>query len=342
MKGKKKLVLIGPFPPPYGGVGVHIQRLEYWLHKDFEISIIDESRLKKKGIFNLRTLNVIRYLSIIFRGNIIHLHSGSTLLRLTHFTIAKLLMKNIVITIHSYKTANKNRLMKWIDKKLLQYSRKTIFVSPEIADQFNVKRALIQNAFLPPFDYDEPLPGNVLEWLKHHKVEGFVICSANASKFITYNSEDLYGLDLCVAAALYFKKHKIKICIVYVISDFENSENPEQFKQRIIDEALEQYIFLHFSSLNFVALIKESDIVLRPTNTDGDALTVREGLYLGKFVIASDIVKRPEGTFCFNNRDIDSFITTILDTAEKKTKPHYSRSCKADYYISYYSKIYLQ
>ena len=69
-------------------------------------------------------------------------------------------------------------------------------------------------------------------------------------------------------------------------------------------------------------LIECSDIVLRPTNTDGDALTVREALFLGKKVLASDIVERPEGTILFKTRDIDDLekrLSSIIN--ERKLKP---------------------
>jgi hypothetical protein len=60
-------------------------------------------------------------------------------------------------------------------------------------------------------------------------------------------------------------------------------------------------------------LIDSSDIVLRPTNTDGDALTIREGLYLNKSVLASDVVERPKGTLLFRNRDIADLESKLSD-----------------------------
>src|SRR5690606_7512387 len=64
---------------------------------------------------------------------------------------------------------------------------------------------------------------------------------------------------------------------------------------------------------SFISLIEQADIILRPTNTDGDALTVREGLFLGKKVIASDVVKRPEGPYIFKNRDLNSLMDVIYE-----------------------------
>ena len=40
-------------------------------------------------------------------------------------------------------------------------------------------------------------------------------------------------------------------------------------------------------------MLRLTDVLLKPTNTDGDAISVREALYLGVPVVASDVVERP-------------------------------------------------
>ena len=47
--------------------------------------------------------------------------------------------------------------------------------------------------------------------------------------------------------------------------------------------------------------------MVRPTNTDGDALSIREAMYFKISVIASDVTTRPENTIIFKNRDLDDF-----------------------------------
>jgi len=54
-----------------------------------------------------------------------------------------------------------------------------------------------------------------------------------------------------------------------------------------------------------------SDIYLRPTSTDGDAVAVRESLSLGTPVVASDIVSRPAGVNLFHHRDQSAFFETV-------------------------------
>jgi len=89
--------------------------------------------------------------------------------------------------------------------------------------------------------------------------------------------------------------------------------------------------------LSFIKLIIHTDIVLRPTNTDGDALTVREGLFLGKPVIASDVVIRPEGTKLFKTRDAGSLAQAIAQTLKEEQQTGMdSLATSLRYYVEYY------
>jgi hypothetical protein len=80
---------------------------------------------------------------------------------------------------------------------------------------------------------------------------------------------------------------------------------------------LNECFLLLNENLSFVRLIEQADIVLRPTNTDGDALTIREALYLNKTVIASDVVKRPSGTILFKSRDTNDLEIKIMENISR-------------------------
>jgi len=65
--------------------------------------------------------------------------------------------------------------------------------------------------------------------------------------------------------------------------------------------------------LSFVKLIEASDIMIRPTQTDGDALSVREALFLGKAVLASDVVSRPEGTSLYQKNNAEDLYNKTVE-----------------------------
>ena len=58
---------------------------------------------------------------------------------------------------------------------------------------------------------------------------------------------------------------------------------------------------------------------MRPTNTDGDANSLREALYFEVSSIASDAAARPDGTILFKNRDANDFISKVKHILDNYT-----------------------
>ena len=101
----------------------------------------------------------------------------------------------------------------------------------------------------------------------------------------------------------------IPVDVIYIVSSLDAGEEKFQKAQNLIQQyQIQSSFFLINEKASFVKLIEQSDMVIRPTNTDGDSLTIREGLYLNKIVLASDVVKRPDGTKLFKTRNtVDLF-----------------------------------
>ena len=340
----KNLLIIGPYPPPYGGVSIHIKRLQLLLAGCFKMYSIDESRVRKENIFNIRSLNVFGYLKRMLQADIVHIHSGLLSLRLVHFIIASLFFKKKIFTIHGYEPG-RGIIERTLDRIMLNNCSKTIFVSKEIADRFSIKKYIIKDAFLPPdINTEAEIPAALAAWINQKQADGFTICSANAWRLDSHNNEDMYGLDLCILAAQKIKSTGIKAAFVYVVCEDSGVIKIAPYKKMIIEYGLQDIFYLFEQPLSFVQLIVQSDIVLRPTNTDGDALTVREGLFFGKTVIASDVVVRPEGTKLFSNRNaaaLAAMITTESNTVKKnKTVLNTITHAQQDYEQYYRHQIY--
>lgn len=279
----------------------------------FDIDVIDETRIKKVGVFNLRSLNVFKYLQKIFSADIVHIHSGKFIFRVLHFLTASLFFKKKVITIHGYEPGRGDRI-RMLDKIILNNCHKSVFVSKELANAFGSKKYFLKEAFLPPDLSDEPeIPAEVTGWIEKKKEQDCVICVANAWRLDRHNNEDLYGLDLCILAAKKLKEINSKAAFIFIVCDNTGAISIEKYKQQLKDFELEENFLLLESPLSFIKLIIKADVVLRPTNTDGDALTVREGLFFGKIVVASDVTFRPANTKLFRNRNSDSLAQVIAD-----------------------------
>mgnify|MGYP001154533439 CR=1 FL=1 len=76
-----------------------------------------------------------------------------------------------------------------------------------------------------------------------------------------------------------------------------------EIRSRIAARGVESNFLVVTEALPLCPILQRSDLFVRPTNTDGDALSVREALYLRVPALASDVVPRPRGTRLFRTRD---------------------------------------
>lgn len=315
MNNKKKILLVGPMPLPYGGVSIHLNRLSIILRKEFNFTFIDESRLIKANYFNLRSLRLLQYIKLIKNSDLIFIHSVPSSLRIFHLIISKLCLKKMILTIHSYPE-KKNIFIRYLHSSFYSIANKIIVVSPEINDRLQLpeRKITILNAFIPPImNNEKELPHSLKEWFIQKKNENRTIICGNAFRLDYFNNVDLYGLDLCIDCAYELIKKKYSVCFIFNVASLEiNREQFLAYQMKITSKGLDEYFLLLNKNLSFVKVIEQSDVVVRPTLTDGDALTIREALFLGKPVIASDIVRRPLGTLLFKTRDLQDFKNAII------------------------------
>jgi hypothetical protein len=83
------------------------------------------------------------------------------------------------------------------------------------------------------------------------------------------------------------------------------------FRKHNIDVPQNVYIIPY--PHDFMQVISSCDAVVRATSTDGDSISVREGLFLGKAVLTSDCVSRPNGCRCYKTGDIVDLRRALLD-----------------------------
>lgn len=322
----KRLLEIGPYCE-IGGVSIHIRRLVHLLSKDFKVDIIDESKIKFSDgkIFNLRSKNLLTYLKLIYSSDIVHIHTAMNWLRFVHVVISKLFFKKVVVTIHSIMHIE-NKKHNLLLKISLKLSNNIIYVNEKIKQELGQSKGKIMPAFLPPImKNEEDLPEEITRLLIKNNKKKIVV--SNAYRLDWYNGSDLYGFDLLLEVADIAKTNKDNVLIILIISSI-NHDDPllVKYNDFIRSRKLENNIIIIPYSISFVKLILKSDMVIRATNTDGDALTIREGLFFNKPVIASNVVQRPKGTILFSNRDRNDLYAKIV---ENLNKPH-KRVCKTN------------
>lgn len=321
MYKKINVLITGPMPPPAGGISIHLQRLQHLLKHEFNLDFIDESSSKNKLYFNIKSLNLFVYLKKIIHSDLVFIHSGNRLFKKLHIIAGKLFGKKVIITVHGYGK-KRSLLFRIYDQLVFNLANKIILVNPEIRQKLNLNenKIVIKNAFLPPVLSEEPNLSNAIETrlIAAKKLNKTIIC-ANASRLDSFNGEDLYGLDMSIEATKMLVDAGIPVDVIFIVSSLDTGEEKFQKAQNLIQQyQIQSSFFLINEKASFVKLIEQSDMVIRPTNTDGDSLTIREGLYLNKIVLASDVVKRPDGTKLFKTRDTADLFEQMKELITQK------------------------
>lgn len=342
-----KVLITGPIMPPAGGISIHILRLKNLLHDEFNFDFIDESTNFKREYYNIRSLNLIKYLQKIIQADILFIHSGNNFFKKLHIISGKLMRKKIIITIHGYRK-KKKWFFRNVDKYIYELSDKIILVNNQIFDKLplnNNSKCIIRNAFLPPVMKDEILKSDeILKWIQTAKEKNKILLCANASRLDLHNNEDLYGLDMCIELIRRLIGNKYEVSMIYVVTSLDRGiDRFYGYIDKINSYNLGNHLLLINENVSFVRIIEASDIVLRPTNIDGDAVTIREAIYLNKPVVASDAVNRPNGITLFKNRDFDDFEVQLIEQIIKLRKHNNTISSPTSYNNTeckeFYSKL---
>jgi glycosyltransferase involved in cell wall biosynthesis len=318
-----KVALIGAYPPPYGGVSIHIQRLQGLLSSNGAQAVVyDLSPYLKKteGVVNLsKAKSWPRFFSST--EDIIHIHSSGASLKkmLSSLVLFKFRGKKVIITYHTLRYNIEH--FNWFKRKSMQIMCRIvshyIAVSPEIKATLLSLGAKPEGisvipAFLPPATRQqeiEEIPQGIWDFIESH----YPIVSANAYKIRFYKNQDLYGIDMCIDLCASLQNDYPQVGLVFCLPDIGVYEYFNKMRQRITEKGIENNFLFVTQPYSFYPILMKSHIFVRPTNTDGDAVSLREALYFKVPSVASDAVPRPEGTILFENRDINDFTLKVRE-----------------------------
>lgn len=342
-----KFFILGRLPPPIGGATIHTKRLLNWL--------------RKKSNFHVNSVNITCYQLVIYifksiwyRKNKIITHcQTSSVYGLLFVVLSKFIFKTknkIVYTIHSEFWVDKNiKKQKSIFKvKIALFCLKntdlTICVNNNIFHQVrqysNKVKVLIP--FLPP--------DGKATTLTLDKYLGLPPFDSNILVFNAYklsydnNGCDIYGLDTLLKAFLYIE---IPLTLLLLIPQITHNEKNKinlivNKSNNLINES--RIHIISKNNINGWKVIEKSDIFIRPTITDGDALSLRESLFFGIPAIASDCTNRPEGTIIFKTGDANDLKQKILNVLStpisKKVNKQETGMSIIDKYIDSYEALF--
>ncbi|WP_368294248.1 glycosyltransferase family 4 protein [Dehalobacter sp. TBBPA1] len=342
-----RIGLVGPYPPPRGGVSVHLQRLESILcNNGVKVEVFDtkllqtnKSKIKKK-LFHLKWLRQFEKCNWI---DILHIHTVNWLDCAVIISIAKRRKIHTIITFHSLR--DEWHEMTMFKKKLVGYVLKNADYLIATGEKERNKllkwldcrtKLSIIPAFLKPKEISCELPTRIAQFIQNHK---FII-SANGSNTNFYQGNDIYGLDMLVELCSKLS-NEIDVGFIYCLSNVTDIEYIREIQKRIATNEIEDSFLIVLDNIDFWPLLRNTNLFIRPACTDSFGVSVAEALSSGIPSIASDVCKRPEGTILFKNRSNEDLYAKTKEVINNFT---YYKECTkhlevADYGNSIY-KLY--
>ncbi len=302
------LLIVGPYPPPLGGVSVHIYRLHQAFSKSNIFKIGQAQSYKGENYIRLFK-DIVNH-----KYEAIHIHDYDIKLIILLSILKKIKKFDLIATSHNPRLFEEDsKIKKLIYKKFIQSLDIFVAVGKHILVIYKENEVTMPNntivepAFIPPPLNEErkilkTYPTTVFDFLNTHSP----IITANAFQIVFHKGIDLYGLDLCIDLTSKLKKDFPNIGFVFALANESvNIDYFEKMKTRIKELDIEEHFFFLTGQKELWPLFKKSNLMVRPTSSDGYGISIAEALYFGCPAIASDISDRPEGTILFNKRDID-------------------------------------
>jgi glycosyltransferase involved in cell wall biosynthesis len=195
----------------------------------------------------------------------------------------------------------------------VMYSR-IVCVNPEVAraiTQLGVSESALEiaPAFFPIEKPAIDMPEAINQWMQRR--------TPVLSTAMFFRAE--YGFEVLLSAMTELKKvHPDIGCIV-----MGDGEHRAQVQEAIDRVGLGEAMFLSGDLDHEVclAVMANSDVFIRPTFMDGDAISVREALALGIPVVASNVGTRPKGTVLFEAGNVSELVEQIDMAVRAKPLP---------------------
>ena len=328
-----KIVVLGPVPPPLGGVSIHIIRyLELLRSMGWEAKAVTYTGTTRTDRFAKLREVVEKFLNIYLQVNpgawdVLHLHYGGLGYFLALTPLLLLSPGRKVVTFHSVRVIKDlEGRPGWVRRwALFMLDRFDLFVAVRegIGEDLRAlglsrPEIVVMPAFLPPSQQEMELlnlPGDVAGKLMAGAAEGRTqVCAAAYYLGPGYGQDDLYGIGELVERLRELDGELAAPLTLWVlVSNLPDSPERQEAERSLLETAagLENVDVELRYGIPLVPVMARCDGFLRPSREDGDSVALREALGMGLPALASDVVKRPEGAETFPLADPAGFRSAL-------------------------------
>jgi glycosyltransferase involved in cell wall biosynthesis len=323
----KRVLIIGPMPPPMGGVAVHVERVAHFLRTHGNAVMVHHSEPRGRSLlFNLYAARLQRILTK-FRPTDIHYHgtylpNSDRELKLLGTMLQQHAIELSIIEHdcrHLY--ARSADYSSWYKNFIEQYNVNLMLVGTKTVQsyldlQMPCQRAVHAHAFLPPLE--ERLPHLLATYppqLWQHIQRSSPLLMMNAFACVRHNDTDLYGIRDAIQATLALRKDHptIGLCIIMATIGDAGYMHTLYALARQTPGA----IFFLIGNYQLWPLLPHADIFIRPTYSDGDSVSVREALWANIPVIATNVCARPDGVSTYDPLQPDALRALVTSLSKR-------------------------
>jgi glycosyltransferase involved in cell wall biosynthesis len=298
----KQVLLVGPVPPPTGGIATHVASLA----RALGVAGIGATVVDPRG--RLRFVTELGRAGLA--GEVVHLHvcgHNRSSYGLLGACLAATPRLPAMVTLHS------GLLPGYLDgvsatgrrtiAGLLARAARVVVVSPAIAAAVR-DLGVDDVAVISPFIAAGLTPGRPPVRVAAAREAGATLVVAAMARGLEYGAAILAQGFARVAAQL----------PEAVLVVFGPGGADRDVARRLDERGLGDRVIAlgELDPRTALATLEAADVVVRPTLADGDAVTVREARALGARVVASDAAARPPGTTLFATGDARALADAIL------------------------------
>lgn len=321
-----RLYIHGPYPPPIGGISIHIKRMVAYLEQQgVDYKILDHGFNQSNTITPLEK-SYLWYLMHILRredNNVYHYHQFMFLHYLFYFLKSKFSKSRIIITIHSNRILNYGKIKKRIALLLLRNTRYSslLSVSKDLSEYLNLQ--LISCTYLPA--YVPPIDVNPTIIPKKERIRYFMFSMWKVNKDL---SENTYDLPLVLEFLNQIKK---EYKLLFLVGSKIQSDM-DYLDKLISSKRLNSHVKILFNK-EIVKYISNCDFLLRCNIHDGYGVSLQESLDMGVPAIATSVCERPKGTILFKSGEIEELIKVFNSFKKGDFESTFSQREKPNYHI---------
>jgi glycosyltransferase involved in cell wall biosynthesis len=317
-----RVLQLGPFPPPHGGVQTNLVAIRNYLRQRGDnCAVINLTRHRRRDgdeVYYPRNAWEVLRLLIKQKCDVIHLHFGGNLsLRLLGLTLVCTLLprRTVIMTFHSGgypsspagRRAGRRTLRGFIFRRLdgvIGVNQELVGLFLRLGVPANRTRLIAPHA-VPPLDLCAPLPPDMDRFFERRSPR---LLSVGLL-------EPEYDLPLQIEVLGKLQKRFPNAGLMMIGS----GSLKEPIEGLIRSKPYASDILLcgdvaHETTLRAMA---RCDVFLRTTLYDGDSVSVREALHLGVPVIATDNGMRPEGVRLVPVSDADAVAGAVSSVVER-------------------------